>query len=279
MNIEGIEIGSGQPCRLVAEISNNHNGSLDRALRLIDAAKSAGADFVKFQCYTVDELVVLRGDGPAPAPWNDRTMRDLYTQAMTPHAWFPALYAHAAMLGLPLFSSVFGLESLALLESVGNPCYKVARLDNRCVELIGAVICTGKPYLISADLDEDVRYNMTDHPDTEYAKRAWRATGGWGVPRENLLLCPKGYPPERVELPYFFWNDDDGFDNVRYLGLSSHCLDPRLPIAAVARGAKLLEYHFMLADEPSELEANVSLNQYQFNQMVQDVRRTEAMLA
>jgi sialic acid synthase SpsE len=113
VNIAGVEIGSGHPCRFVAELSNNHNGDRDRCGRLIDAAKAAGADFVKFQCYTPDELVALRGDGPAPAPWNDRTMRDLYTQAQTPLDWFPKIKAHCERVGIPWFSSVFGPTSLS----------------------------------------------------------------------------------------------------------------------------------------------------------------------
>ncbi len=258
MNIAGIEIGPGFPCRFVAELSNNANGSLERAFRLMDAAKEAGADLLKVQCYSVEELVALRGDGPAPAPWNDRSMSALYRQAMTPREWFPRLYRHAEAIGLPIFASVFGEESLALLESVGNPCYKIASLDRNSPALLAAVKATGKPVLLSA-------------PDPDH----WEEVDG-------LLYCPPGYPTAvaDVQLPFDFvdgWTST-GFKG-RYLGLSSHCLAPELPVAAVARGCKLLEYHAQLDDEPSELEANISLTMSQFRAMIKSVKATEELLA
>src|SRR5512146_3088604 len=93
LTIEGVGIGGDAPTRFVAELSNSHNGSLARCLRLITAAKDAGADIIKTQCYSADELVALRGDGPAPEPWGSQgwTMRALYEKAATPFDWFPAI--------------------------------------------------------------------------------------------------------------------------------------------------------------------------------------------
>jgi len=264
MNIEGIEIGENHPCRFVAEISNNHNGSFQRALRLIEAAKSAGADMVKMQCYTPDELLALRGDGPAPEPWGSQgwSMRTLYEKARTPLDWFPSLFQRARRIGIVPFASVFGAESLAVLQSVDCPAYKIARLDNHDVNLLTVACEVGKPVLVS-------------HSDLLHLM------GIAGCPPVHPLYCPPGYPTpaEDVKLPKFFGADPWQKPESGWLGLSSHCLDPALPIAAVARGAKLLEYHFHLCNEPSELEANVSMNEFQFNQMVHDVRRTEAMMA
>lgn len=258
VNIAGISIGPGQPCRFVAEMSCAHSGNELRAHHIIDAAKEAGADFLKLQCYTPQELVELRGDGPAPSPWGDNgwTMRSLYERAQTPHAWFPELVAHCNDIGLPWFSSVFGLESLALLESLGCPAYKIAALDNHHADLIQACHATGKPVLVST-----------------------RKPSGTGIPVE-WLYCPPGYPTraEDVSLPPFGWlGEADGYLNP-CIGLSSHCLDPLLPVAAVARGAKVIEMHMMLDDEPSELEANVSLTASQFRAMVESVRRVEVLL-
>ena len=259
MNIENVEIGQGQPCRFVAEISNNHNGDFARALRLITAAKDAGADFVKFQCYTPQELIDLRGDGPAPEPWGSQgwSMRQLYRKASTPLEWFPDLFHYARDLEIVPFSSVFGLESLVVLESVKCPAYKIARLDNQSKRLIDTASAQGKPVIISSyDRHELVDYNS-------------------GVMR---LFCPPGYPPEikDVCLPLF---DRWKIDNWNFIGLSSHCLAPELPVAAVARGCKLIEMHFMLGDEPSELESEVSLTEHEYRDMVDSVRATEAMLA
>lgn len=254
LTIGGVGIGAGNPCRFVAEISNNHNSDRDRCGRLIDAAKAAGADFVKFQCYTPDELIALRGDGPAPEPWGSQgwTMRTLYGKAQTPLEWFPKIAAHCERIGMPWFSSVFGLDSLACLEAVGCPAYKIARIDNRAAPLRIAVQGTGKPVFISRDRSGDI--------NARGLNTRW-------------LYCPPGYPPapSAVALALF---TEDGF-----LGLSSHCLDARLPVAAVARGCKLIEMHFQLDDEPSELEANVSLTAAEFADMIADVRATEALLA
>lgn len=258
MKIGGTEIGPGQPCRFMAEISNNHNGDFARCLRLIDASKAAGADFVKFQCYTPDELVALRGDGPAPEPWGSQgwTMRSLYEKAMTPLAWFTLLPGQCRSKGIPWFSSVFGEESLACLEAAGCPAYKIAALDNGHEWLLNAAADTGKPWLVSAREDD-------------------------AIIGDGVLYCPPGYPtaPRDVRLPACFIGNTEWEGGATYLGLSSHCLAPELPIAAVARGCKLIEMHFMLAEEPSEMEANVSLTQYQFRAMVDSVRAVEELLA
>lgn len=249
MKIGTVGIGGANPCRFVAEVGNAHNGSIERAFRLIDAVVDAGADIVKLQCYTPTELVGLRGDGPAPEPWGTAgwTMRALYEKAQTPMAWFPRLASHCDLLGVPWFSSVFGKESLALLEFLHCPAYKIARLDNKDRALFNAVRATGKPMLVSTS-----EYKISPAAGTEY------------------LYCPPGYPVavEDVHLPNSF---------TRYLGLSSHCLAPELPVAAVARGCKLIEMHVQLADEPSELEENVSLTQHEFKAMVESVRTTEAL--
>lgn len=252
LTIGGVGIGGDNPCRFVAEVGANHNGSYDTAIRLIDAAKATGAEFVKFQAYTMGEIIGLRGDGPAPPPWERYgTLRQLYERALTPLEWLPSLFQHARDLGIVPFASVFGMESLAALEAVDCPAYKIARYDNRSSSLITSVHGTSKPLFISADYDEVM---------------PWA-----GV---TYLYCPPGYPTsvEGVVLPRFYEFTD-------WLGLSSHCLDPFLPIAAVSRGAKLLEYHIQLDDTPAELDGSFSLTAHQFAQMVASVRQTERLLA
>lgn len=259
LSIGGVAIGGENPCRFVAEISNNHNGDFGRALRLIEAAKDAGADLVKFQCFLPEELVQLRGDGAAPYPWGEQgwSMRALYEKAQTPHAWFPKLVQHCKDVGIPWFSSVFGADSFRLLKQLENPCYKIARLDN------------AKEWLRELCLSESSRPILVSESESSDLEREFAQVGVW------KLYCPPNYPtaPEDVRLP-----DAWDFDTI-YIGLSSHCLAPSLPIAAVARGCKLIEMHFMLAEEPSELENEISLTQYQWRRMVQDVRECEEMLA
>jgi len=248
VNIEGVEVGQGQPCRTVAEVSNAHNGSFNRAIRIIDAAKEAGADFIKFQCYTPDELVALRGDGPAPEPWGSQgwTMGALYEKARTPLEWFSELFAHARAIGIVPFSSVFGLKSLAALEAIDCPAYKIAALDNVHLSLVANARASGKPVIVSVRKNE------------------------WAVDGVSRLLCPPGYPQtvEAVDLP-------DDFAASGYLGYSYHGTKALFPREAVVRGAKLIEVHFQMDDEPSELESSVSLTASQFARMADSIRWVE----
>lgn len=234
MNIAGVEVGPGQPCRVVAEVSNNHNGSLALAKRLIRECADAGADFIKFQCYTPDELVVLRGNGPAPDPWgaDGWTMRDLYEKAQTPHAWFPELVAECEIVGIPWFSSVFGVESLALLRKLGCPALKVAALD----------IDTAFARMVS----------LSQVPIIASSR-------GERVPWADLTLyCPPGYPqdPEEIRAARLPQPLD---------GTSYHGTD--LAVAEMLMGWSILEVHVQLDDVPSELEANVSLTVSQLREL------------
>lgn len=233
MNIGGIEIGPDQPCRIVAEISNNHNGSPSLALRLIREAADAGADFVKFQCYTPAELVALRGDGPAPDPWgaDGWTMRQLYEKAQTPHSWFPAMVEECNRVGVPWFSSVFGVESLALLNRLDCPAYKIAALD---VHTTFAKVMSRKTQPVIASSRGAV---------VEWA--------------DLTLYCPPGYPQDA-----FDWHVLE-----RCEGLSYHGTDPAVGLLAAELGAAMVEVHVQLDDMPSELESDVSLTISQLREL------------
>lgn len=241
--IAGVAIGAGWPCRFVAELSNNHNGDLATAIDLLDAAKAAGADFAKVQCYTPDELVLLRGDGPAPDPWGSQgwSMHALYEHAMTPRTFFAPMFTHAARIGLPLFASVFGEESLQLMESLDCPAYKMARLDNRATKLYNALKHTGKPVIVSGS-DRD-----TNRASVLFA--------------DLRLYCPPGYP-QPTDAPW-----PEQFITGPWDGISYHGTDPWIGHTAASCGAHLVEAHFQLADRPSRLEAAVSLTPSHFAAM------------
>jgi len=244
MNIAGLPIGPDQPVRVVAELSNNHNGDIQLAMDWLEAVKETGADIVKFQCYQPDELVLLRGDGPAPEPWGSDgwTMRHLYEKAQTPLEWFPLLTGYCKGLDLPWFSSVFGTHSLDVLEWEDCPTYKLAALDHGKDELLEAVRATGKPLV--------------------------RSCADWSPPctDDAWLYCPPGYPQEPVPLGSMFRI---------YHGFSYHGTDPGVPLMAATLGASVIECHVQLDDVPSELEADVSLTVSQLADLVASIRRME----
>ncbi|OFV82175.1 MAG: hypothetical protein A2W26_00590 [Acidobacteria bacterium RBG_16_64_8] len=140
---------NGTRAFLAAEISGNHNGDLSRALALVHAAARTGADGVKFQAFTLNEIVGLRGDGQAPPPWDSMTLPELYTKLHTPLEWLPTLFAEALGLGLMPFASVFGKRSLEALEACRCPLYKIAKPERHNSALILMVRATLKPVLIS----------------------------------------------------------------------------------------------------------------------------------
>ena len=248
--IAGVEIGPGYPCRTVAEIGNAHNGQLFLALRLIEECAAAGVDLVKFQCYLPDELVRLRGDGPAPEPWGSQgwTMRTLYGKAQTPHEWFPALIAKCNEVGVPWFSSVFGMDSLRLLEALQCPAYKVAALDVDSVFAAGVAVGTSLPIIASSR--------------------------GERIPWADLTLyCPPGYPQDVSN----FGPDQYRAAFAKCDGLSYHGTDWDIAAWSAHYGAQLLEFHVQLDDVPSELEANVSLTISQVRQVVAGIRSVRAV--
>ena len=224
---------------IIAEMSNAHNGSLDRAHRIIEACAEAGADWMKFQAFTIPELCTLRGTAKdemvTVEPWTHMTMGELYGLAETPHSWFPSLIRKCKEVGIPWFSSVFGMDSLALLEKLGCPVYKLASLDRSQDIFRRNVMMTGKPVIQSSPVHMELK----------------------GV---TQLWCPPGYPQDVHEvdlegwMPYF-----DGF--------SYHGTDPDVPLYAKECGAKIIEVHVQLDDEPSELEQNVSLTISQLREL------------
>jgi len=223
---------------VIAELSNSANGSLDRAHRIIEACAKAGVSWMKFQAYTVAELCTLRGvpaDQPALAPWDHMTMGELYTKAQTPHGWFPSLIRKCNEVGLPWFSSVFGPDSLHMLESLNCPVYKLASLDRDADGFRRAVRMTGKP-IIQSSPEHMTLKNVTQ------------------------LYCPPGYP-QPMNLPAIAeamtWAD----------GFSYHGTDVSVPIFAREVGAKIIEVHVQLDDEPSELEADCCLTMTQLAEL------------
>jgi N-acetylneuraminate synthase len=259
----------GQKPFLIAELSGNHNGDIDRARRMIDAAKAAGADAVKLQTYTAD-TITLDVDRPEfrleGGLWAGRTLYELYQEAHTPWDWHPALFAHAAAIGIPIFSSPFDPTAIDLLENLGAPAYKIASFELVDLPLIEKAARTGKPLIMST--------GMASLGEVAEAVAAARAAGNDNI---CLLHCVSGYPTPVEDcdlrtIPHLA----QAFDVAA--GLSDHTMGVAVPVAAVALGAVVIEKHFTLARADGGPDAAFSLEPAEFRAMADACAAAHAAL-
>lgn len=262
-------IGSGHPPFVIAELSGNHNGEIARAMRLIDAAKAAGADAVKLQTYTADTMTIDH-DGPGfrvkGGLWDGRTLYELYQEAHTPWDWHPALFAHAKSVGIECFSSPFDFTAVDLLEGLGAPAYKIASFEIVDTPLIRYASRTGKPLIIST--------GMAEESEISEAVTAARSSGAGGI---ALLHCVSGYPTPTEEanisrIPKLAATYD------LPIGLSDHTLGVEAAVASVALGAAIIEKHFTLARAEGGPDAAFSLEPSELAALVRGARTVHAAL-
>ena len=269
LTIAGRRIGPGEPPYIIAELSANHNGSLERALESIAAAKEAGADAVKIQSYTPDTMTIdcqseefmHRG-----GLWDGYSLYDLYKWAHTPFEWHPSMFEKAREVGITLFSTPFDGTAVDLLESLGTPAYKIASFEIVDLPLIRRVAATGKPMIVST--------GMASEQEIGEAVETARAGGC----RELALLhCTSAYPAPAEAANLRTISDlAERFDVVA--GLSDHTLGTAVPVAAVALGAALIEKHFMLDDTEDSPDAAFSLTAEGLRQLCEDTRTAWAAL-
>ena len=232
IEIAGRPIGASLPPFVIAELSGNHNGEIERAFRLIDAAKQAGADAVKFQTYTADTITIDH-DGPGfvieGGLWDGRSLHDLYREAHTPWDWHRALFDHARERGIIAFSSPFDRTAVDLLESLDAPAYKIASFEIVDIPLIEFAAAAGKPLIISTGMASDAE--ISD---------AVEAVGRSPAPGPVLLHCVSGYPTpaEEANLPRMARL---GARHGPLVGLSDHTLGNAVAVAAAALGAVVIE--------------------------------------
>lgn len=237
IHINGRRIAADAPPYVIAEMSANHNGSMENAFRIIEAARDAGADAVKLQTYRPDTITLdcnsddFRIKGGL---WDGRTLFELYKEAHLPWEWHGPLFSHARKLGITIFSSPFDTTAVDLLEDLGTPAYKIASFEAIDLPLIRYVARTGKPMIIST--------GMADAREISEAVATAREAGC----RELALLhCVSGYPAPAGDYNLRTIPHMENLFGVN-VGLSDHTLDNSTAIASVALGACIIEKHFTL---------------------------------
>lgn len=266
MHFHDRPVGRGQRPYLIAEMSGNHNQSLDRALEIVDAAAASGADAIKLQTYTADTMTLdLRSPGfvidDPNSLWHGRQLYELYAEAHTPWDWHRPIMDRARQRGIQCFSSPFDATAVDFLEGLDVPAYKIASFENTDLPLIEKVAATGKPLIISN--------GMASVAEIGEAVATARNAGARDI---ILLKCTSTYPatPENSNLATIP-NLSETFQCE--VGLSDHTLGCGVAVASVAFGACLIEKHFTLSRADGGVDSAFSMEPAEFATMREEVDR------
>ncbi|TYQ29201.1 pseudaminic acid synthase [Pseudanabaena sp. UWO311] len=266
INISDKKIGEKQSPFIVAEMSGNHNQSLEKALKIVDAAAEAGVDALKIQTYTADTMTLDISEGEffisdPQSLWEGNSLYNLYQQAYTPWEWHKPIFDRCKELGIIGFSTPFDDTAVDFLETLDVPCYKIASFENTDIPLIRKVAKTGKPMIIStgmatvAELDETVRTARES-----------------GCEELILLKCTSTYPttPENTNIltiPHL----RDLFD--AQVGLSDHTMGIGVAVASIALSATVIEKHFTLSRADGGVDSAFSMEPEEMRQLVIETKR------
>lgn len=262
-------IGPSAPVFIIAELSANHNGSLEVAIETVKAAKRAGADCIKLQTYTADTITIdsekedfiIKG-----TIWEGKNLYQLYQEAYTPWEWHAEIMKVAKEEGLLCFSSPFDPSSVDFLETLNVPAYKIASFEITDIPLIEYVASKGKPVIISTGIAE--------LEDIKLAIDACRRMGNHDI---ALLKCTSSYPAPIEEANMVIVKDlAERFGVIS--GLSDHTMGSTVPVVATCFGAKIIEKHFILDRSIGGPDASFSMDEQEFTAMVKAVREAEKAL-
>ncbi len=256
-------IGDKHTPFIIAEMSGNHNKSLNKALEIVEAAAFAGVNAIKLQTYTADTITLKSSVqiNDSNSLWNGKNLHDLYTEAHTPWEWHKEIFDFAKKKGLLAFSSPFDLTSVDFLENLNVPAYKIASFENTDQILLNKVAKTGKPIIIStgasnlSDIDESIRYLRN-----------------LGCNDIILLKCTSNYPasPEHSNINSIPYMSEIFNINV---GISDHTMGIGVPIAATALGARVIEKHLTIKRSEGGVDSAFSLEPTEFKNLVEEVKK------
>ena len=251
---------------VIAEMSGNHNQSLDRALEIVDAAARSGAHAIKLQTYTADTITLRHRGGEFQinddkSLWAGQNLHDLYSKAYTPWEWHEPIFSRAKQLDLVCFSSPFDASAVEFLEKLNVPAYKIASFENNHLPLIKKAASTGKPLIIST--------GMATLAEIEQAVTTAREAGCGQL---VLLKCTSTYPatPENTNIktiPHL----KELFDTE--VGLSDHTLGIGVSVGAIALGASVIEKHFTLSRNDGGVDSAFSLEPHELEALVSETTR------
>jgi len=266
IKIGNTTIGPAHKPFIVAEMSGNHNQSLDRALSIVEAAARAGAHAVKLQTYTADTMTLNISEGEffiadADSLWQGKSLYELYQEAYTPWEWHQPIFNRCRELGLICFSTPFDETAVDFLEELNVPCYKVASFENTDLPLIKKIALTGKPMIISTGMATIAEL----HETVQTARQ-------WGCEDLILLKCTSSYPASPADSNLMT------IPHMRELfqcevGLSDHTMGCGAAIASVALGVRFIEKHFTLSRADGGVDAAFSLEPEELQQLVIESER------
>lgn len=259
-------IGPQEPVYIIAEMSANHNKDFEKAVKIVEAAKMAGANAIKLQTYTQDTITIYCDNEyfqVKGATWGGQTLYDLYREAYTPWEWHPKLKKIADGIGLDFFSTPFDFSAIDFLERLNVPAYKVASFEVIDLPLLKKIAGTGKPIIVStgmatlSEIDEALQILIKSGCDQ---LALLKCTSAYPAPYDEMNIKTIPHMAETFQLP---------------VGLSDHTLGSAVAVAAVALGAQIVEKHLTLSRSDLGPDSSFSMEPHEFKQMVEDIRIAE----